>query len=246
MQKYKYFLIYNSFTLFVFYSTEIGENEGNLLEEELHHCANVLRKKEGDIIFVTNGNGLLVEGKIKNIKKSNLIFEVISSKFQEENPIKNCIALSPPKSSDRLEWFVEKVIEIGIRSIYLFDVIRTERHRVNEKRLEKIAISAMKQSKQYYLPEIKLFNKYEELLANSTVFQNKLIAFCEISEPYIGHHISNESNIILIGPEGDFTIEEVILAKNIGFTPVSLGKNILRTETAGVLSATLFETNRYK
>jgi 16S rRNA (uracil1498-N3)-methyltransferase len=230
--------------MFVFYSNQIDTDSGTLSEEELHHCVHVLRYKEGDNIFVTNGNGLFTECIIKRITKSMLHFEVISSKLHEDSRIKNGIAISPPKSADRLEWFIEKAIEIGIRYIYLFDCTRTEKSHPNLKRLLKIAVSAMKQSKQFYLAEIKVLKNFSEVLKHTEDYQEKYIAFCDIKETQLIDKIQNDSKIILIGPEGDFTIDEVNQASEKGFIPVSLGKNILRTETAGVYSATIFESKR--
>jgi 16S rRNA (uracil1498-N3)-methyltransferase len=227
--------------LFVFYSTDIDTDKGSLQEEDLHHCVHVLRYKEGDLITVTNGNGLIVSAKISKITKSILYFEVLSFISELPDPIQNAIALSPPKSSDRLEWFVEKATEIGIKQIILFESSRTERSRINVARLQKIAISAMKQSKQSYLPTIVHYEKIATLFQQCTDFQTKLIAFCEMRQSYIQKHIAAGNHIVMIGPEGDFTNEEVDMAKSHGFSPVSLGKTILRTETAGLFAATLLE-----
>lgn len=227
--------------MFVFYSSDIDADKGSLQEEDLHHCIHVLRYKEGDSIAVTNGKGLTVSAKITKITKSILYFEVLSSTFEDKSPIINAIALSPPKSSDRLEWFIEKATEIGIKEIILFECSRTERSRINIPRLQKIAISAMKQSKQSHLPSIVHYEKLTTLLQHCSDFQTKLIAFCEETQSYIGNHISAGSHIVLIGPEGDFTNEEVAMAKSQGFVAVSLGKSILRTETAGLFAATLLE-----
>ncbi len=231
--------------MFVFYSDDLDLENGSLQEEDLHHCVHVLRQKLGDTIVVTNGKGLTVNGKITKITKSILFFDIVSSNFEAEDPIKNGIALSPPKSTDRLVWFVEKATEIGIKYIYLFECNRTERSRINEARLNKIAISAMKQSKQCYLPEIKYFDKFPNLLDKCTGFQSKMIAYCEEKQNLINNQLST-NNIVLIGPEGDFTNQEIIQAKNEGFVTISLGNTILRTETAGLYAATLMENFKIK
>jgi 16S rRNA (uracil1498-N3)-methyltransferase len=227
--------------LFVFYSSDADLENGTLQEEELHHCVHVLRHKEGDNILVTNGKGLSAKVQIKKITRSILYFDVISSSFEAEDTIKNGIALSPPKSSDRLEWFIEKVTEIGIKNIFLFECSRTERSRVNLNRLNKIALSAMKQSKQCHMPVIKYFDKYADMLSACEDFNTKTIAFCEEKQQYLHTLIGSGTHITLIGPEGDFTIQEVHHAKEAGFTPVSLGRSILRTETAGLKAAILLE-----
>jgi 16S rRNA (uracil1498-N3)-methyltransferase len=229
--------------VFLFYSNQIDEAEGKLSEEELHHCIHVLRKKEQEIIHVTDGEGSLIVGKIIQIKKSELKFEIIERQFKPKRSTHNAIALSPPKSSDRLEFFIEKTIEIGINHILLFESKRTERSRVNLGRLEKIATSAMKQSKQLYLPKIEYITDFKSFFKGIGSYDGRFIAHLNGMEKHVFGLIQpTKNNIVLIGPEGDFTQEEVDFAIENNFQPVSLGSTILRTETAGIYCATLLET----
>lgn len=230
--------------MFVFYSSDADFDNGTLQEEELHHCVHVLRHKEGDSIMITNGKGLSADCRIKKITKSILYFDIVSSSFVEESAIKNGIALSPPKSADRLEWFIEKATEIGIKNIFLFECTRTERSRLNLARLNKIALSAMKQSKQCYTPMIKALDNFSEMLDSCSHFNTKAIAYCEEKQAFLCDLIGPGTNVTIVGPEGDFTQSEVIQAKEAGFVPVSLGKTILRTETAGLYAAILMENRK--
>jgi 16S rRNA (uracil1498-N3)-methyltransferase len=227
--------------VYLFYSDNISEDNGLLKDEELHHCVNVLRKKVGDVIYITDGRGNLYNGKIDQINKSSLSFKVNTIKFTEKPSIINCIAISPPKSSDRLEFFIEKAVELGIANILLFEAKRSERSRFNLERLNKIAISAMKQSKQVYKPSVSVVKNISEVIEFGKNYDQKFIAHCDGNEYILSETFNKrKSKIILIGPEGDFISEEVELAKSHQFISVSLGKNILRTETAGVYSAVLF------
>ncbi len=229
--------------MFLFYSNNVEGSIGELTEEELHHCVHVLRNKEGDTIWVTDGKGNKYQATINQIKKSVLRFDISSVETKQKSLLKNCIALSPPKSADRLEFFVEKAIEIGINHIILFESKRTERTRINQTRIDKIAISAMKQSKQLFLPSVITNFKFEQLEKTFQEYEYKYIAHLNGKEETLQKSIiPNKNNLILIGPEGDFTQEEVDHALGYGCVPVSLGENILRTETAGIYAATLLQT----
>ena len=229
--------------MILFYTNQINSIDGSLVDEEFHHCTHVLRKKIGDIINVTDGEGNLLKGKITAINKSNLKFEILESQFHEKPQSSNCIAISPTKSNDRIEWFLEKAIEIGIQEFALVVFKRTERSHLNINRLQKIALSAMKQSLQYYLPSIQILDSPEKLIKHFENFNQKLIANCE-TFPTVSiqsQFKTSLNSIIVIGPEGDFTKEEIELFENHHYISISLGKTRLRTETAGLVAATLLQ-----
>ena len=224
----------------IFY-TQPPENEFFTLDEnESHHCIHVLRLKKGDLVGLVDGSGGLYEGEITELGKTEAGGRVISKKETYKKNYKLTLAISPTKSTDRFEWFVEKAIEIGVDKIVPLMCRRTERKHLRLERLEKIAVSAMKQSLNPWLTSIHEATKYEDFIE---FVQNdhslKLIAHCE--EPDRKENLLIAGNnareyTVLIGPEGDFTADEINLARQQSFIPVSLGVNRLRTETAGVVA----------
>lgn len=227
--------------MIVFYSTEINDLDGVLKDEEFHHCTHVLRKKVNDEINVTDGEGHLFKSKVVQINRSNLEFKILESKLEEKSPIVNCIAISPTKSNDRNEWFLEKAIEIGIHEIAFVNFERTEKQHINQQRLNKIALSAMKQSLQYYLPKLNFYKSSLELINKFNGFEQKLIANCTIfAESTLASQFEkSNSSIIVIGPEGDFTETEIQVFEKNNYKSISLGKTRLRTETAGIVAANI-------
>lgn len=211
-----------------------------LSNEESSHAIKALRKKEGDTIHIMDGLGGRYEAIITNANHRKCEFEVIKTSNIKPKEFSVHIAIAPTKNIDRIEWFVEKVCELGANSISFIESKRTERSRIKLERIEKKAISAMKQSKNFWkcktneLVSIDTFIK-----ASSTLDCDKFIAFVETGEENALHRLikPDQDVLVMIGPEGDFTQEEVDRAKSFGFTPVNLGKNVLRTETAGIVAA---------
>lgn len=229
--------------MILFYTNQVNTIDGSLVEEEFHHCTHVLRKKIGDEINVTDGIGNLYKGRIKAISRNNLSFEILEKKFFEKPLTSHCIAISPTKSNDRIEWFLEKAIEIGISEFAFVIFKRTERSHLNLNRLQKIAISAMKQSLQFYLATIEMIESPEKLIKNYENFNQKWLANCvtDSNISLLNQTFQTKNAIIVIGPEGDFTKEEIDLLEDGGYKSISLGKTRLRTETAGLVAATLLQ-----
>ena len=220
----------------IFYASEILKDQINLTNEEAFHCRKVLRLQPGEKIFVVDGMGDLFHCIILNYTKSLCNLEIIEHhvKWQQSKPEIH-IAIAPTKNISRFEFFLEKSTEIGISEISPIVCHRSERKSVNINRLKKIIISAMKQSKQAILPKINELTRFNSIISNSNTNKNKFIAHYEKdSSPLFNIVSAGEPVLILIGPEGDFTIDEVIMAKDSGFIPVSLGSSRLRTETAGI------------
>ncbi len=226
----------------LFYTT-LQDGDFLYLEgEEYHHCLNVLRHSIGDTINVTNGTGDMFACKIIDKTKSAVrlkIVETVSREIPEHAML--TIAIAPTKNIDRFEWFIEKATEIGVGRIVPILAKRSERSIIKPERLMKLAISAMKQSNHNFLPILSPLTKFEELIKNEK-FQIHLIAHCNSNElTHISSYIKrNQKTIICIGPEGDFTAEEIILSEKSGFHGVSLGKSRLRTETAGLYACISF------
>jgi 16S rRNA (uracil1498-N3)-methyltransferase len=210
-------------------------------EEESRHIR-VFRYQQGDQITATNGNGLLAKVQILSDKKI-VKAQVISSESISRPTCSCSIAIAPTKNQDRLEWFVEKSIEIGIENIYLFTSSNSEKPRVNSERLLRVALAAMKQSQKVFLPKIHELTDLRSLL-QSVKIEQKFIAHCKTDTPrlLLKNALSpNLSGLILIGPEGDFTSEEIDEASSMGYVGISLGVSRLRTETAALAALLTFD-----
>ncbi|MFY7653028.1 MAG: RsmE family RNA methyltransferase [Chitinophagaceae bacterium] len=203
------------------------------------HCIQVLRMRKGDKLMATNGKGLQALAILQEVTKKEAYACMVESTQMPAKTTLRCIAISPLKNSHRMEWFVEKATEMGIEQIQLLQCSRTEKQQVRLDRLQQIAISAMLQSKQFYLPEILPVIAFQNFI-QSAQFSHQLIAHCNDGEKKPLNSYSNLNNAcLLIGPEGDFTPQEVNMATEHKFVAVSLGNTRLRTETAGIVGATL-------
>lgn len=226
--------------MIVFYSTDINNQTAHLSNDEAIHCSKVLRKKVDDPVFVSDGSGRLYDGVITQITKKNVTITLSNEiESQMESHIRS-IAIAPTKNIDRFEWFLEKSTEIGITNIYPFLSSHSERKVIKPERLEKILVSAMKQSKNLYKPTLHPLTPLNQLLTLDFETQSKYIAHCMEPESALQNLYKSGTNaIVLIGPEGDFTDSEVSLAKSNGWEEVSLGTSRLRTETAGIVACHL-------
>ncbi len=219
-----------------FYSRQIAQGTITLDEGESHHCNRVLRLQKGEIIGVLDGKGNLFECKISEPGKKNNILEIINVYYSYPLPYYIHIALAPTKSFDRLEWFAEKATELGVQEISFLKCTNSERIKINIERLNKKLVSALKQSQNRYLPQVNQIQNFETFINSDIPGSQKFIA--SISDPPntdLALKIkATEKYILLIGPEGDFTNEEVTRAIQNNYTPVGLGNSRLRTETAAL------------
>jgi len=225
----------------IFYSPDILNNP-TLPEQESQHCAKVLRLKDGDKIIVTDGTGFYYTCTLISSHPKHCIVSIDNKQqIPKTWHFKLHIAYSPTKNMDRNEWFIEKATEIGIDTLSLLKCRYSERKELKKERLNKIAISAMKQSKQAILPEIEEMMSFEDFIKrpfNGT----KYIAHCyeELKRTIPQTYKRGDNALILIGPEGDFSKDEVEKAIENNFIPVSLGDNRLRTETAALYACQTF------
>jgi 16S rRNA (uracil1498-N3)-methyltransferase len=233
-----------SFFDFELESSSIGHFLLN--SNETYHLKNVLRLKEGASVEIYNGKGLKGHGVINNLKNERAIIEI--DKIVTFPILKPSITLgvSPVKNRDRIEWVVEKAVELGVNEICFFTSKNSERTKLNFKRIEKISISAIKQSGNPFLPEIKPLFTLEELIISTASYSvQKLIADCNVdSDNTLIKSIKKGKDIlVLIGPEGGFENEEIERASRAGFIRVSLGENTLRAETAAIFSISVIKAN---
>jgi 16S rRNA (uracil1498-N3)-methyltransferase len=224
----------------VFFSNERQENFLILDEIESKHCVRVLRKKEGDEIHVLNGEGGFFQCTIFEANKNRTVVEIQQEEQQGLYPGMNTIiALAPTKNMSRVEWFLEKATEIGIGGFAFFFSKNSERSKLRYDRLEKVVQSACKQSLKAYFPFIEEAKSFSDLISNYQGFNGqKFIAHCGEGEKSLLKSIYEKGTktLVLIGPEGDFTPEEVAEAQASGFVPLSFGSARLRTETAALVA----------
>lgn len=222
----------------LFFQPEIHHGVLELSKEESVHCAKVLRKQVGDIINVVDGRGTLFEVRLTEAKPKRCTFTIISHTRLPEKNFYIHIAIAPTKNIDRIEWFVEKAVEIGVDEISFFFGKHSERKSLKLDRIERKAVSAMKQSEKYVLPSISLHDSFEHLTGLLPETCHKFIAYVDKSNPLqlLDAAPRGQRCCVLIGPEGDFSAEELDFAIAHNFTPVSLGPSRLRTETAGIVA----------
>ena len=222
----------------LFYVPNISGAEVTLNETESKHAIRVLRLPIGASIQLIDGTGGFYKAKIADANPKKCKLEIVDSQpdFGRKN-FKLHIAIAPTKNIDRFEWFLEKVSEIGIDEITPILSSHSERKKINPERLEKILVSAMKQSLKAYLPKLNELTTFKELVTNNKI-KHKYIAYCDdIEKSHLkDKEIKGKDVLILIGPEGDFSPEEIQLAIKNGFDVVSLGTARLRTETAGIVA----------
>jgi 16S rRNA (uracil1498-N3)-methyltransferase len=223
----------------LFYTPDISTDTFTLNEEESKHAVRVLRLTVGNKIQLIDGNGGWYEAEITddNPKRCSVSITETKKEFGKRSWLLH-IAIAPTKNMDRLEWFLEKATEMGINELSLIDCDNSERTVVKTERLNKVAVAAIKQSLKAYLPKVREMVAFKKFIASAKDFKGeKFIAHCNYrgTLPHLKtQYKPGENALVLIGPEGDFNIEEVKLALENGFKEISLGNSRLRTETAAL------------
>lgn len=234
-------------TLPYFFIEQLAPETNNLIlnEEQSKHVVQVLRMQKDEEILLTDGNGIKAHALIFDDHRKRCEVKIVSVEKEEEIFPKISIAISLIKNAARFEWFLEKATEIGVHEIIPIICERTEKEKFRLDRMQNILISAMLQSQQCWLPQMQEPVPFDKLIEENRGGQ-KFIAHCLPENkqhlfPLIHQSLptARDSSIILIGPEGDFTIREIDVALNKNFQPVALGNTRLRTETAGIVAATL-------
>jgi 16S rRNA (uracil1498-N3)-methyltransferase len=222
----------------LFYSPVVTQGLNLLGEQESWHCTRVLRLPEGGTIYLADGRGNLYECMIQLADPKKCVVNVVGVQPEYmKRKIYLHIGIAPTKNMDRFEWFLEKSTEIGIDEITPVFCAHSERIRMKIDRLHKILVAAMKQSLKAYLPKLNEPTDLKKLIYEDFAGQ-KFIAYCESGKEDELQKVyrKGDNALILIGPEGDFSQEEISFAKKQEFIPISLGKSRLRTETAGVVA----------
>lgn len=211
-------------------------------EEESRHLLTVLRRKPGDRLQATDGRGMFYELELTEAGKKAATARIVSQTLAvAERPARLHIGIAPTKQIERIEWFLEKATEIGVDEVTLLLCQRSERTQARIDRLEKILVSAMKQSLRAYLPRLNPLTPFASVVQQAHAVQKRIAWCADTPLPHLKNAIdSRRDTLLLIGPEGDFTPEEVALAEARGFSGVSLGEARLRTETAGLLAVVVF------
>lgn len=225
----------------LFYQPDLDQGAYYLNEEESKHCIKVLRKKSGEPFLLTDGKGSYYEAVITDANPRKCTFHVTRTYAEPSRNFHIHLAISPTKNPDRLEWMVEKCVEIGIDKITFINCDNTERPWLKTDRLKKVALSAMKQSQRATLPDLSELIPFQEFMQTNSGNAQRFIAYVDQSNP---DHLYMKAEkgrhyIVLIGPEGDFSQSELELSQQNDFQKVSLGSNRLRTETAGLFACSI-------
>ena len=224
----------------LFICQDLNEQKGTLGKEESHHASRVLRKQPGDEIFVTNGRGSIYKARITFIHKHSTTFDLLELHSTEVLHNHLHLAVAPTKSNDRFEFFLEKATECGVNEITPIISFNSERKTYKTARGEKVIAAAAKQSLSHFIPILHQPVSFAAFLKNHPPSKEKYVAWCgtDDSKKDILPLLKDETQtLVLIGPEGDFSAEEVEIAKKSGFKIASLGLRRLRTETAAIAVA---------
>ncbi|MEX2592302.1 MAG: 16S rRNA (uracil(1498)-N(3))-methyltransferase [Anditalea sp.] len=223
----------------LFFQKNISGTSFDLDSRESKHLIKVLRKSVGDLVHFTNGKGALYTCKIEELQLKKTKLSILGQEFQPRDDYYIHLAIAPTKSQDRMEWMVEKITEIGIHEISLLNTDNTERNYLKIDRMEKKIISACKQSLKTWKPKINEPRDFTDFIADPafSTFQ-KFIAYVDPANQshLMGQAAINGSYLIMIGPEGDFSPNEIQKGFEQNFKACSLGKSRLRTETAGLVA----------
>ncbi len=226
----------------LFFAPDISAAEFYLPDEETHHFIHVLRFSQGKQIEVTDGNGTRALCEAIQVSKKQVLLNVLEKEIFPVPARKLHVAIAPTKNIDRFEWFVEKATELGIAEITPIICRHSERKTLKLERIQKLVVSAARQSQHYYFPIVNEECSFEKLLESQKgKSAANFIAHCVESQKQEARDLSSIPHaLVLIGPEGDFSPEEIEKALSMGFKALSLGNSRLRTETAGLKAVAAF------
>ena len=221
--------------MFVFYCTEIQGNTICLTGDDARHCAKVLRKRPGDSILLTDGCGTLAQASLTHVSPTDCVAEVAERKLVPPRSISLHLAVAPTKNADPMEWLVEKAVELGVERISFIICDHSERRKIDLDRMRRIAIAALKQSQTAWLPELQVIS-FSDFVHQADLPARRYVAWCDDQNTaqLVDETWHDEEVLLLIGPEGDFSTEEINLCKSLDYKEIKLGSRRLRTETAAL------------
>ena len=224
----------------LFYSN-FNESQDEIVvnENDSKHIIRSYRKSIGDIIKFTNGDGLLVEAKITE-KGKKIKAKILNVLKKKRDKVSIHIAISPLKNPSRIEWFVEKATEIGVKQITPIITKHSEKKRLNYERLERIAISSLKQSNQFFKPQINQIENFSDFIINNK--EQMIMANLKTKNVLKKDLIVSDKLCLIIGPEGGFSDDEIQEAKKNKISEVSFGENRLRSETAAIFGLSILKS----
>jgi 16S rRNA (uracil1498-N3)-methyltransferase len=224
----------------LFFTQQIDKGFAVFDDEEGRHLSAVLRKKPGDLLYITDGKGFIYAAELTDAGKRQVLARILSTTVVAPSAPRLHLAIAPVKQMDRFEWLLEKATEIGVDVITPLLCERSERDSIRLDRLEKILVSAMKQSLRAWLPELHPLTRFPDFIKKTGEAQKRLAWCSDEPLPHLKTTLSGHfDTVIAIGPEGDFSRREVEMALAAGFTGVSLGAARLRTETAGMVAVSV-------
>ncbi len=228
-----------------FYFPDISEGPVEMPVAEARHAVQVLRKRVGDVLQIVDGKGGWYQGRITaTAKKSCHLMVQLERQEARRAAWEVTLAVAPTKQNERFEWFLEKATEIGVDRIVPLRCQHSERTTIREDRFEKVLVSAMKQSLQSWKPVLEPLVSFSDFVKRTDLPDERYIGWCDdgVKQALAANYKASNNVCILIGPEGDFSFDEVTLAKKQGFQAITLGPNRLRTETAAVAAAQIIST----
>lgn len=221
--------------MFVFYCTDIQGNTICLTGDDARHCAKVLRKRPGDSILLTDGCGMLAQATLTHVSPTDCVAEVAERELVPPRSITLHLAVAPTKNADRMEWLVEKAVELGVERISFIICDHSERRKIDLDRMHRIAIAALKQSQTAWLPELQML-PFSDFVHQAALPAHRYVAWCDDQNTaqLVDETWCDEEVLLLIGPEGDFSTEEISICKSLNYKEIKLGSRRLRTETAAL------------
>lgn len=222
--------------MFVFYCPDLQQNTITLSAEDARHCAKALRMRPGDAIRLTDGRGTLADAALVAVTPSDCVADIIERQEVAPRRIRLHLAVAPTKNPDRMEWLVEKAVELGVEQITFVICEHSERRKIDLERMRRIAIAALKQSQTTWLPDLQMVEFNDFIKQQEETAALKYVAWCDDqNDTQLVDETWTEGDVLLlIGPEGDFSPAEISLCKSMNYKEVKLGSRRLRTETAAL------------
>lgn len=222
--------------MFVFYTPDLQSNTITITGDDARHCAKALRKRPGDAIRLTDGCGTLADATLVAVTPTDCIAEVTERQLVASRQVQLHLAVAPTKNPDRMEWLVEKGVELGVEKITFVICEHSERRKLDLARMQRIAVAALKQSQTAWLPELQMVDFEYFVKQQSETEALKYVAWCDDQNDaqLVDEKWDSGEVLLLIGPEGDFSASEIALCKSLKYKEIKLGSRRLRTETAAL------------